>query len=204
MNEVVISSLNPDVVVVGAGNAALCAALSAAEHGAKVLVVEAAPETERGGNSRFTGGAFRFAYGGVEDLIKVSPSMAEDDLSNVEFGTYSEDQFFDDMYNLTEYRTDPDLCEFLVRNSLDTAIWVAGQGVKLHPGLGRQAYKVDGKFKFWGGLALHINGGGESLLEALFAKVEATPAIDVLYEAPALRLLTTNGTVTGIVVQIEG
>jgi len=204
MSQTTLTSLNPDIVIVGAGNAALCAALSAAEHGASVLVVEAAPEDERGGNSRFTGGAFRFAYSGVDDLIKVSPGMADDDLSHVDFGTYTEDQFFDDMYNLTEYRTDPELCEYLVRNSLDTAIWVAGHGVKLHPGLGRQAYKVDGKFKFWGGLALHINGGGEALLEALYAKVQNTPAIHVVYDTPAVRLLTTNGAVTGLVVQSDG
>src|SRR3954468_11482242 len=54
----------PDVLVVGAGNAALCAAISAHENGARVLMLEAAPLEERGGNSHFTGGAFRFAYGG--------------------------------------------------------------------------------------------------------------------------------------------
>ena len=51
-----------DVIVVGAGNAALTAALSAAQAGARVLVLEKAPEAERGGNSRFSGGLFRFAY----------------------------------------------------------------------------------------------------------------------------------------------
>lgn len=199
-----VTGENLDVIVVGAGNAALCAALSAAERGARVLVLEAAPEDERGGNSRFTGGAFRFAYNGIDDLLKVSPSMADEDLSNVDFGTYTEDQFFDDMYALTQYRTDADLCEYLVRNSLDTAVWMAGHGVKLHPGLGRQAYQVDGKFKFWGGLALHINGGGEALLEALFAKVAATPAIRVVYESPAVSLVTEAGRICGVVTRHDG
>jgi len=57
-----------------------------------------------------------------------------------------------------------------VRSSLDTAKWAGRQGVKLQPGLGRQAYQVDGKFKFWGGLALHIWGCGPELLKALYAK----------------------------------
>ena len=57
-----------DVVVVGAGNAALCAALAAREHGARVLVLERAPEDEAGGNSRFTAGLMRVAYNGVDDL----------------------------------------------------------------------------------------------------------------------------------------
>src|SRR2546426_9544666 len=156
MRSVDLVSERPDVLVVGAGNAALCAAISAHESGARVLMLEAAPLEERGGNSHFTGGAFRFAYRGVEDLTAVLPTLANEDLSNVDFGTYTQEQFFDDMFEMTEYRTDPDLCEILVRSSLATAKWVAQQGVKLQPGLGRQAYKIDGKFKFWGGLALHI------------------------------------------------
>ena len=57
--------------------------------------------------------------------------------------------------------------------------------MKLQPGLGRQAYKVDGKFKFWGGLALHIWGGGPELLKALYANVERR-GIPILYETPAM------------------
>jgi tricarballylate dehydrogenase len=84
----------PDVLVVGAGNAALCAAISAHENGARVLMLEAAPFEERGGNSHFTGGAFRFAFRGVDDLISVLPSLAQENLENVDFGTYTEDEFF--------------------------------------------------------------------------------------------------------------
>src|SRR5712664_3046374 len=177
----------PDVLVVGAGNAALCAAISAHEHGARVLMLEAAPFEERGGNSHFTGGAFRFAFAGVDDLLAVLPSLAQEDLANVDFGTYTQDQFFDDLFALTQFRSDPDLAEILVRGSLETAKWVARQGVKLQPGLGRQAYQIDGRFKFWGGLALHIWGGGPELLKALYANVERR-GIPILYETPALKI----------------
>src|SRR5438067_13339811 len=98
-----------DVLVVGAGNAALCAAISAHEQGARVLMLEAAPLEERGGNSHFTGGAFRFAYRGVDDLTAVLPALAHEDLTNVDFGTYTEEQFFDDMFAVSEFRTDPQL-----------------------------------------------------------------------------------------------
>ncbi len=60
-----------DVVVVGAGNAGMCAALAAQAKGARVLVLEAAPFDERGGNSRYTAGALRFVYNGVDDLLKL-------------------------------------------------------------------------------------------------------------------------------------
>jgi len=186
-----------DVVVVGGGNAALCAALSAHENGARVLVLEAAPYEERGGNSHYTGGAFRFAYRGLEDLREISPDITDAEVENVDFGSYTEEQFLDDMFELTEYRTDPELCEHLVRSSFETAKWVARQGVKLHPGLGRQAYKVDGKFKFWGGLALHINGGGAELLRALYATA-AKREIPIAYETPAIDLIRKEGRIAGV------
>jgi tricarballylate dehydrogenase len=192
-----------DVIVVGGGNAALCAALSAHENGARVLVLEAAPFDERGGNSHYTGGAFRFAYRGVEDLIAVTPSVAEADLANIDFGSYSEEQFLDDMFELTEYRTDPELCELLVRSSLETAKWISRQGVKLEPGLGRQAYKVDGKFKFFGGLALHIWGGGAELLKALYETAEKR-GVPVVYDTPVLDLLHEDGRVVGVVARSNG
>lgn len=186
-----------DVIIVGAGNAALCAAISASEHGARPLILEAAPFEERGGNSHYTGGAFRFAYSGIDDLIDICPAMAEQDFSNVDFGSYSQEQFFDDMFALTQYRTDPELCDILVRSSKQTAKWVGAQGVKLWPGLGRQAYEVDGKFRFWGGLALHISGGGPEMLKALYARAEAL-SIPIAYQTPAVELIVDGNSVTGV------
>src|SRR5258707_7455310 len=186
MNSAELPGESPDVLVVGAGNAALCAAISAHESGAHVLMLEAAPFEERGGNSHFTGGAFRFAFSGVDDLIAVLPSLAQENLDDVDFGAYTQEDFFDDLFALTQHRCDPDLAEILVRSSLDTAKWVVRQGVKLQPGLGRQAYQGDGKFKFWGGLALHIWGGGPELLKALYANGERR-GIPIMYETPATR-----------------
>src|SRR5260370_30072080 len=91
-----------DVIVVGAGNAATCAALSARENGARVLMLEIAPEEARAGNSAFTGGAFRVVYHGGEDLARLTPDMNETELRDGHFGTYTEEQHFDDMGRLTQ------------------------------------------------------------------------------------------------------
>ena len=129
-----------DVIVVGAGNAATCAALSAREKGARVLMLEIAPEEARGGNSAFTGGAFRVVYHGGDDLARLIPDMNETELRDVDFGTYTEEQYFDDMGRLTQYRCDPEMTEILIRSSFETGVWMRGKGVRFQLGLGRQAF----------------------------------------------------------------
>ena len=106
-----------DVIVVGKGNAALCSALAARDTGARVLVIEAASKDEHGGNSRFAGGVMRFAYDTVEDLKKVT-DITDQEIAETDFGTNTTDEFFDDIFRLTQYRTDPELSEILVRRSL--------------------------------------------------------------------------------------
>ena len=117
-----------DVVVVGAGNAALCAALSARENGARVLVLERAPRTERGGNTAFTAGAMRFVYEGIDDVLELVPDLSEQDRAMTDFGSYTDAQFFDDIARVTEYRADPDLADMLVYRSFDDAALDADQG----------------------------------------------------------------------------
>lgn len=192
-----------DVIVVGAGNAAFCAALSAAEKGAKVLVLECAPEALNGGNSRFTAGAIRFAYNGVEDLREVMPDLSEEEIARTDFGTYTEDQFFDDMFRVTQYRTNPDLCETLIRSSFSTIRWMREKGVRFVPIYGRQAFKVDGKFKFWGGLTVEAVGGGPGLVDAL-TEIAKRNGVDIRYEARALSILTDGNAVTGLKIRHKG
>jgi len=192
-----------DVIVVGAGNAAFCAALSAAESGKKVLVLERAPEGDSGGNSRFTAGLMRVAYSGVEDLKKAIPDLSPEEIARSDFGTYTEEQFLDDMGRVTEYRCDPDLTEILVKNSLSTVEWMRKKGVRFTAAWGRQAFNIGGRFKFWGGLTVEAVGGGPGLVESLTA-IARKNGIEIWYEARARELLTNDSGVTGVVVKHQG
>ena len=156
-----------DVIVVGAGNAAFCAALAAQEQGAKVLMLEAAPEDESGGNSRFTAGSIRVVYNGIDDIKTLVPDLTPAEIETTDFGTYTADQFFDDMARVTQHRADPDLVELLVTKSFESLNWMREKGVRLIPIYGRQAFKIDGKFKFWGGLTVESVGGGPGLVKML-------------------------------------
>ena len=129
-------------------------------------MLERAPEAEAGGNTRFTAGAMRFAYDGVDDLRELMPDLTEEEIARTDFGAYTEDQFFDDMARVTENRADPDLVELLVRRSKSTLLWLRSKGMRFAPIYGRQAFKVDGRFKFWGGLTVEAWGGGPGLVEA--------------------------------------
>ena len=94
-----------DVIVVGGGNAAFAAAAAARETGASVLVLERAPEAEAGGNSRFTAGAMRVVYDGVDDLRRLMPDLTDEEVARTDFGTYAEAQFFDDMGRITGWNS---------------------------------------------------------------------------------------------------
>ncbi|NLU76206.1 FAD-dependent tricarballylate dehydrogenase TcuA [Streptomyces sp. HNM0575] len=186
------------VIVVGAGNAALCAALAAREEGAEVLVLERAPESRRGGNTAFTAGAMRVVYSGVEDLKRLMPDLTEEEIANTDFGSYPAGDYLDDLARVTEYRTDPELASTLVEKSLPTLLWMAEKGVRFVPIYGRQAFKVDGRFTFWGGLTVEASGGGMGLVEAL-TRAAVRAGIHIEYGAHALSLLQDDsGVVHGV------
>jgi tricarballylate dehydrogenase len=192
-----------DVVVVGAGNAAFCAALAAREKVQKVLVLERAGEDEAGGNSRFTAGLMRVAYAGVDDLKRAIPDLTAEEIARTDFGTYTEAQFLDDMARLTEYRCDPDLTEILVKRSLATVEWLRAKGVRFTAAWGRQAFNIGGKFKFWGGLTVEAVGGGPGLVESLTRAAKKND-IDIWYSARATGLITDDDGVQGVRVKKAG
>ena len=193
-----------DVVVVGAGNAALCAALSAREAGASVVVLERAPEYLRGGNSYFTGGLFRFAYDGPRQVRELVPEMSREEEASTDLGSYPQSAYYADVMRMTEGLSDADLVQALVSESYPTMSWMRRQGVRWVPAYGRQAFEQDGVRRFWGGLVLEAVGAGKGLVDSLFDLAERAGA-DVLYRTKAASLLSDDrGRVTGVAARTPG
>jgi tricarballylate dehydrogenase len=189
-----------DVVVVGGGNAAAAAALSARETGASVVMFERAPEGERGGNSHFTGGGFRFPYADRDDLVDNIPGLAYDS-DDIEVYPYTEENFFDDLGRVTHYRTDPDLAEVMVTNAREAVIWLGSKGVKFTWHAASNANLIDGKR--WikkGGNPVRVSGEGAGLVEFEMAAI-AEAGIPIEYNARVIDLITDGGTVVGVRVQ---
>ena len=190
----------PKVVVVGAGNAALCAALAASEYNVEITVLEKADQGERGGNTFFTGGGFRFPYNGIEDICELIPDLSDEELARIEVGSYPESAMRSDLFRVTEGQADDGMVDHLVRNAYDTVKWMKERhNQRWILMYGRQAYEVDGKLRFWGGMITEAVGGGEGLSDRLFAATEEA-GIEIRYGCRALELVVNeqNNAVVGI------
>lgn len=191
-----------NVLVVGAGNAALCAAIAAAEGGARVTVLERAPRAVRGGNSAFTGGCFRTVYDGADDIARLVPDLTPEERATSDFGSYDAEKFYLDLCELSGYRADPALIEILVQESLPTLLWMRERGVRFLPAYGRQSFKVDGRNVFWGGLTVETAGGGLGLVDALFRRAEAL-GVAIRYDHKVEGLIGDRHHVGGVIVNGE-
>ncbi len=191
-----------DVIVVGAGNAALTAALAARLERAQVLVLEKAPQELRGGNTRFSGGIFRCTYRGLEDLLPVVRD--EDGSDTVLVDPYTREDFLRDLERTTGGRADPSLSRVLVDWSYETVLWMAGLGVPWEWNRAVGAVPLEGKVKLPPGCALRVRGEGIGLSESLFRLLEEAQ-IPTLYEAQAMRVLVAkDGRVAGVEVRRPG
>src|SRR5215831_2989338 len=157
-----------DVLVIGGGNAALCAAISARRAGASVLVLEGAPKFYRGGNTRHTRN-MRCAHDAATDILT---------------GPYKEEEFWEDLLRVTGGQTDEELAKFMIAESKDILNWIVEQGVRWQPSLG-------------GTLSLgrtnsFFLGGGRAMLNALYLTAEKL-GVEIAYDAEVVDLQIEDG-----------
>ncbi|HYH39796.1 MAG TPA: FAD-dependent tricarballylate dehydrogenase TcuA [Azospirillum sp.] len=168
-----------DVLVIGGGNAALCAAIGARRSGASVLVLEAAPKFYRGGNTRHTR----------------NMRCAHDTATEILTGPYTEEEFWNDLLLVTKGRTDEDLARFMIHESKEMLTWITEQGVRFQPSLG-------------GTLSLgrtnsFFLGGGRAMLNALYRTAEGL-GVAVAYDAEVVGLNLDGGLFVSAVVRHRG
>jgi len=161
-----------DVVVVGAGNAALCAAIASQEKHAKVLVLEKGPRHKRGGNSFFTDGAIRFAFNGLDDIKKVIPNISDEEAAKIHMPSYTEEQYYIDLMKATENKSEEELAKHLVSNSYDTIKWMHENKVDFDLIYDNQSFVKDGINYFWGGLPVKTSNKGVGLINQLNSRAE--------------------------------
>src|ERR1700684_3162850 len=157
-----------DVLVIGGGNAALCAAISARRAGASVLVLEGAPKFYRGGNTRHTRN-MRCAHDAATEILT---------------GPYTEEEFWEDLLRVTGGQTDEELARHMIRESKDILHWIVQQGVRWQPSLG-------------GTLSLgrtnsFFLGGGRSMLNALYLTAEKL-GVEIRYDSEVVDLEIEDG-----------
>ena len=168
-----ISDTRYDVIVVGGGNAALCAAIEAAEAGCRVILLESAPRAYRGGNSRHTRN-FRCMHDGPLSVLTDS---------------YGEDEYFDDLMRVVKGKTDEHLARLCIRRSEDCLPWMEAHGVRFQPSLsGTLSLSRTNAF---------FLGGGKALVNAYYRTAEDL-GVTVLYDAEVTHLHADGNTVTGV------
>ncbi|OJZ91969.1 hypothetical protein ASPFODRAFT_39169 [Aspergillus luchuensis CBS 106.47] len=195
-----------DVLVIGGGNAGFCAAISAVQSGAKhVAIIDKCPEEWAGGNSYFTAGAMRTVHGGLPDLLPIVNNVDAETAKKIDMKPYTVDDFTGDMNRVTGRRTNRELCQTLVNESNSAIKWLASNGVRFQLSFNRQAYEVNGRLKFWGGLALKTQDGGKGLIQDHLQAARRL-GIQVFFSTAAQKLVTdpVSGAVTSVVVSHHG
>lgn len=197
-----------DILVIGSGNAGFSAAISAAQSSpaSRIILIDKCPESWSGGNSYFTAGAMRTAHTGLADLLPLVNNVDQNLAKIIDLPPYRTTDFEKDIQRICAGRSDPQLSKILIGDSRETIQWLKDVvGVRFQLSFNRQAFLVDGRHKFWGGLALKTEDGGKGLIED-HKKAARQYGVDVFYQTAAKELHTNSqtGAITGVTVVHNG
>jgi tricarballylate dehydrogenase len=168
-----------DVLVVGGGNAALCAAITARRVGPSVLLLESAPEAFRGGNSRHTRD-IRYMHDGATEFVT---------------GPYGEDEFWDDLVRVTGGETNERLARLTIRESVDLADWAMEQGVRWQRPLRGTLHLARTN--------VFMLGGGKAMVNAYYRTARQL-GVEIAYESEVRELKIRQGEFLSAVVAGNG
>ncbi len=176
MNDnVSIHPKNYDVIVIGGGNAALCAAMSARELGVSVLVLEKSIPVYRAGNSRHTRN-IRYIHDAANDWFT---------------GAYPEEECFQDLLRVTGGNTNEELARICIKGSHNVGDWMVEHGAVFQPAMRGTLHL--------GRTNAFFLGGGRGLMNAYYATA-AKMGIDVMYESPVCEIDMDGPTFKSLVV----
>jgi tricarballylate dehydrogenase len=187
-----------DVIVVGGGNAGLCAALTARESVERVCVLEKAQEAKRGGNSFFTGGRMRVPHHGLADLADLFGCDVSD-LGDVDVEPYPEEDFYKDLQKASRYQCNEDLARLIAAEARPGVEWMTRLGAKFELALGHDDIRSGTTQLLIGHDDIQHYEGGPGLVENLTRCAELQ-GIHIRYETPARRLIRTPRGIEGVVV----
>jgi tricarballylate dehydrogenase len=142
-------------------------------------------------------------YDGLEDIRKIVPDLTEGEIATTDFGAYSAEDYFDDLGRATQYQTDPELAELLVRRSTESILWLREKGIRFEVSYGHQAMKHGGRFKFNSGVVLNAAGGGRGLVDDEF-RIAEKHGIGIRYNAQATALLRGRSGIEGVRALVNG
>ncbi len=194
--------MSKKIVIVGSGNAALSAGIASLEKGAEVTIYEKANKILAGGNTKYTAGAMRFSYENGDQLIGLLDNPNDERIKNTNFGSYTQENFKNDLLNFNDGRPLSWEQEILVSKSLETIQWLSSHNVKFEPIYSRQSFLKEGKHIFWGGLTLASENEGVGLFNQ-----ELTAFLSlggkIFYESPVTDLVFKNNKVRGVYLGVE-